>query len=122
MHPISVRAHPVLTPISLFIDRCTARTFPANGSFTPEQATLYNAVLTAQKHLISLCTESSGMSIIQIHWESCNLLRKELERIGFRFVLGAGTLDTLYPHLVGHPVGIGAPFMCEPLEDSSSRS
>ncbi|PIL36606.1 hypothetical protein GSI_00295 [Ganoderma sinense ZZ0214-1] len=82
------------------------RTFPANGSFTPEQATLYNAVLTVQKQLVSLCTESSGMSIIQIHWESCNLLRKELERIGFRFVLGAGTLDTLYPHLVGHPVGI----------------
>ncbi|KAI0751632.1 peptidase M24, structural domain-containing protein [Daedaleopsis nitida] len=82
------------------------RTFPANGSFRPEQATLYNAVLTVQKQLISLCTEDSGMSIIQIHRESCNLMRKELERIGFRFPFGSGTLDTLYPHLVGHPVGI----------------
>ncbi|KAJ8502148.1 hypothetical protein ONZ51_g191 [Trametes cubensis] len=82
------------------------RTFPANGSFTPEQATLYNALLTVQKHLITLCTEAAGMSILQIHRESCTLLRKELERIGFSFPLGAGTLDTLYPHLIGHPVGI----------------
>ncbi|KAH9853384.1 peptidase M24, structural domain-containing protein [Lenzites betulinus] len=82
------------------------RTYPANGSFTPEQATLYNALLTVQKHLITLCTESSGMSVLQIHRESCTMLRKELERIGFSFPLGAGTLDTLYPHLVGHPVGI----------------
>ncbi|KAH9894071.1 peptidase M24, structural domain-containing protein [Cubamyces lactineus] len=82
------------------------RTFPANGSFTPEQATLYNALLTVQKHLITLCTEATGMSILQIHRESCTLLRKELERIGFSFPLGAGTLDTLYPHLIGHPVGI----------------
>ncbi|KAI0829267.1 peptidase M24, structural domain-containing protein [Trametes gibbosa] len=82
------------------------RTYPANGSFTPEQATLYNALLNVQKHLITLCTESSGMSILQIHRESCTMMRKELERIGFNFPLGAGTLDTLYPHLVGHPVGI----------------
>ncbi|KAI0676693.1 peptidase M24, structural domain-containing protein [Trametes maxima] len=82
------------------------RTFPANGSFTPAQATLYNALLGVQKHLITLCTEDSGMSIMQIHRESCTLLRKELERIGFNFPLGAGTLDTLYPHLIGHPVGI----------------
>ena len=84
-----------------------ARTFPANGTFTSEQATLYNAVLTVQKRLVALCTEASGMSIMQLHWESCTLMRKELERIGFNFPLGAGTLDVLYPHLIGHPVGIG---------------
>ncbi|KAI0706938.1 peptidase M24, structural domain-containing protein [Cerioporus squamosus] len=82
------------------------RTFPANGTFTPQQATLYNAVLTVQKHLVALCTEASGMSIMQIHRESCNMIRKELDRIGFRFPLGAGSLDTLYPHLIGHHVGI----------------
>ncbi|KAI0766191.1 peptidase M24, structural domain-containing protein [Trametes elegans] len=82
------------------------RTFPANGSFTSEQATLYNALLSVQKHLITLCTESADMSIVQIHRESCTMLRKELERIGFNFPYGAGTLDALYPHLVGHPVGI----------------
>ena len=87
-----------------------ARTFPANGTFTPEQATLYNAVLTVQKQLIALCTEASGMSLMQIHMKSCNLMRKELERIGFRFPLGAGSVDTLYPHLIGHPVGIGGQF------------
>ena len=48
------------------------------------------------------------MSIIQLHRESTVLLRAELERIGFRFPLGSGSLDMLYPHLVGHPVGIGA--------------
>ena len=86
-----------------------ARTFPANGTFTSAQSDLYNAVLAVQKYLITLCTEKTGMSIVQIHRESCTLLRMELEQIGFRFPLGAGTLDTLYPHLIGHPVGIGKP-------------
>ncbi|KAH9921540.1 peptidase M24, structural domain-containing protein [Epithele typhae] len=82
------------------------RTFPANGKFTPEQAALYTAVLEVQKHLITLCTEEADMSIMHLHRESSSKLRRELDRIGFNFPLGSGSLDTLYPHLVGHPVGI----------------
>lgn len=40
------------------------------------------------------------------------MMRKELDRIGFRFPLGAGSLDTLYPHLIGHHVGIGEYTVC----------
>ena len=89
----------------------TARTYPANGKFTPAQAALYTAVLKAQKYLITLCTESACLSLAQIHRESCQALRKELNQIGFNLngVSGAGDLERiLYPHYVGHPLGIGA--------------
>ncbi|OBZ71886.1 Intermediate cleaving peptidase 55 [Grifola frondosa] len=82
------------------------RTFPASGSFTSAQAELYGAVLAAQKHLVGLCSVSTGHSLAQLHRLSCDALGAELTRIGFELPLGAGTLDTLYPHFVGHPVGI----------------
>ncbi|KAJ3558616.1 hypothetical protein NM688_g819 [Phlebia brevispora] len=85
------------------------RTYPASGNFTPAQAALYNAVLQVQKYLITLCTENTQLSLAQIHRESCEGLRKELNNIGFNLygIAGAGDLERiLYPHYVGHPLGI----------------
>ncbi|KAL4241292.1 peptidase M24B family protein [Abortiporus biennis] len=85
------------------------RTYPANGKFNSAQATLYQAVLNAQKYLITLCSESSRMSLSELHRESCNALRKELNKIGFNLhgVAGAGDLErVLYPHYIGHPIGV----------------
>jgi len=81
------------------------RTYPANGKFSPAQAELYSAVLDAQKELVSLCSASAGYSLAQLHRASCDLLRKELERIGLPCTNG-GSLSELYPHYLGHPVGI----------------
>ncbi|KAG9317064.1 peptidase M24 [Chiua virens] len=61
------------------------RTYPASGSFSGPQKDLYMAVLNAQKTLISLCTESTELSLHQLH--------RDLERV-------------LYPHFLSHPIGI----------------
>ncbi len=87
-----------------------ARTYPASGKFSSPQAALYSALLQVQKYLITLCTESARLSLAQIHRESCEMLRKELGKIGFNLtgVAAAGDLERiLYPHYVGHPLGIG---------------
>ncbi|KAG2345012.1 peptidase M24 [Suillus weaverae] len=81
------------------------RTYPANGSFTPPQKELYSAVLSAQKALVGLCTETEGLSLHDLHRKSCDLLRQELKQIGF--TLHTGDLErVLYPHFLSHPIGI----------------
>ncbi|KIJ19786.1 hypothetical protein PAXINDRAFT_107213, partial [Paxillus involutus ATCC 200175] len=81
------------------------RTFPASGVFTEPQKDLYTAVLNAQKVLISLCTESAQLNLHELHRKSCDLLRRELNQIGFK--LHTGDLErVLYPHFLSHPIGI----------------
>ncbi|KAH9950142.1 peptidase M24 [Amylocystis lapponica] len=82
------------------------RTFPASGTFTKPQAALYHALLAAQKRLVTLCTESAGLSLTQLHRESGALLARELARVGLDLGPGAKRLSSVYPHFVGHPVGI----------------
>lgn len=92
---------PLSTPNS-----CTARTYPANGVFTEPQRDLYAAVLAAQKACVSLCTEAAGFSLNTLHRKSVDLLRVELNQIGFGLV--SGDLErVLYPHFLSHPIGIG---------------
>lgn len=69
-------------------------------------------MLQAQKYLITLCTESAGLSLAQIHRESVSALTNELNKIGFnlRGLSGIEDLErSLYPHYIGHPLGIGRP-------------
>ena len=74
-----------------------ARTFPASGTFTSAQKDLYTAVLTAQKELIKLCTETTGLTLARLHDRSCELLRRGLAQLGFD--LSRGDLERiLYPH------------------------
>lgn len=81
------------------------RAFPASGTFTPPQRDLYAAVLSAQKALIGLCTESAGFSMQQIHTSACSLLREELKQIGIN--VQANDLEqVLFPHYVSHPIGL----------------
>lgn len=106
--------------------RKTARTYPTSptGRFTTAQAELYNAVLVTLKHCTALCTESSGMNLYDLHAESCRVLTRELNKLGFSLnenMTGPGSSDVekvLYPHFLSHPVGIGMflvllqPFHC----------
>lgn len=81
------------------------RTYPANGVFTEPQRDLYAAVLAAQKACVSLCTEAAGFSLNTLHRKSVDLLRVELNQIGFGLV--SGDLErVLYPHFLSHPIGI----------------
>ncbi|KLO07415.1 peptidase M24, partial [Schizopora paradoxa] len=81
------------------------RTFPASGAFSSEQMDLYSAVLTAQKACIDLCTEASGMSLNDLHRKSCEILRQELQQLGFNLTVGLLERE-LYPHYLSHPLGI----------------
>ncbi|KAJ8514895.1 hypothetical protein ONZ45_g7632 [Pleurotus djamor] len=83
------------------------RSYPASGIFTGPQKDLYAAVLSAQKHLITLCSTSHSYSLMDLHRKSCDLLRSELAQLGFSFPPGNTDLERiLYPHLLSHPIGI----------------
>lgn len=81
------------------------RTFPVSGTFTSPQRDLYEAVLSVEKACIRLCSEGEDMSLDDLHNHSVELMRVELKRLGFN--LSGGVMErTLYPHFVGHPLGI----------------
>ncbi|TFK56263.1 peptidase M24 [Heliocybe sulcata] len=87
------------------------RTFPVSGTFTSAQKDLYQAVLNVQTSLIKACALTSRQntytmpSLNSLHYESCRLLRQELNQLGFG--LQAGDLEReLYPHYLSHPIGI----------------
>ncbi|OCH84592.1 hypothetical protein OBBRIDRAFT_741300 [Obba rivulosa] len=80
------------------------RTFPVSGKFSEPQKALYSAVLAAQKQLVKLCSAASGLSLAQLHSTSCDLLRKELVNAGIPNA--PMRLSELYPHYIGHHVGI----------------
>ena len=88
-----------------FLLSILARTYPSTGTFSPAQAELYTALLSTQKALCELCTESSGHSLHDLHRKSCELLKRELNQIGFG--LQTGDLErVLYPHFLSHPIGV----------------
>lgn len=81
------------------------RTFPVSGTFSTPQRDLYEAVLRVEKECIQLCTAVQGMSLDDLHRRSCDLMKVELKDLGFD-VRGGEMERTLYPHFVGHPLGI----------------
>ena len=87
----------------------TARTYPVSGTYSPAQRDLYTAVLNTQKELINMCSEAAGVSLIDIHRKSVELLTTELKQISVGFQLAQGVVERdLYPHFVGHHIGIGS--------------
>ncbi|KAK4702394.1 hypothetical protein P7C70_g3829, partial [Phenoliferia sp. Uapishka_3] len=81
------------------------RTFPVSGSFSSPQRDLYEAVLRVEKECIKLCTEGGRWTLDGLHRKSCELMKGELGRLGF-VLRGSEMERLLYPHFVGHPVGI----------------
>ncbi|PWY97110.1 hypothetical protein BCV70DRAFT_81481 [Testicularia cyperi] len=83
------------------------RAFPSNadGRFSPAQRDLYQAVLNVLKACTKLATESQCYTLADMHRRSVDYLRQELKQIGFD--LTGGTLERiLYPHYIGHWLGI----------------
>ena len=78
------------------------RTWPNNGKFSPAQRDLYEVILKVQRSCISLCREDAAMSLDKIHKIAENGLREGLNQLGF----DTTTLDTLFPHHVGHYIGL----------------
>ncbi|KAI1435408.1 peptidase M24, structural domain-containing protein [Xylaria sp. CBS 124048] len=80
------------------------RTWPASGKFEPAQRDLYNAVLKSQRSTVSLCYAESNMTLDKLHSITENSLREQLKQIGFD--LHRNEMDVLFPHHVGHYIGL----------------
>ncbi|KAK4187188.1 putative peptidase [Podospora australis] len=82
------------------------RTWPVSGKFTPAQRDLYQAVLKVQRQCVSLCRASAGLSLDEIHRAAETGLRDQLTLLGFENLHKGDAMDTLFPHHVGHYVGL----------------
>lgn len=80
------------------------RSWPINGQFSAAQKDLYEVVLNAQRASVSLCKEDSGLSLDQIHSATEKALREGLKDIGFD--ISGNEMDILFPHHVGHYIGM----------------
>ncbi|KAG5980127.1 hypothetical protein E4U55_004377 [Claviceps digitariae] len=81
-----------------------SRTWPASGKFTPAQKDLYEAVLKVQRTGVALCRETAVMSLNDIHAVTASGLVDQLKSLGFD--VSMGNIDQLYPHHVGHYIGL----------------
>jgi intermediate cleaving peptidase 55 len=81
------------------------RTWPVNGRFTDAQRDMYSMILAVQKSCVSLCREDADMTLDRLHKVAEDGLRNGLKELGFD-TSTAGCLDTLFPHHVGHYIGL----------------
>ncbi|KAL8839193.1 MAG: hypothetical protein Q9170_001842 [Blastenia crenularia] len=80
------------------------RTWPVSGSFTAPQKDLYNAILATQRACISLCRANSFNSLDKIHEIAEKTLKDSLIQLGFD--MSGNALETLFPHHLGHYIGL----------------
>ena len=80
------------------------RSWPVSGKFSDAQRDLYSAVLNTQRQCISLCRENVELSLDQIHEAAESSLRDGLSQLGFD--MSGKALETLFPHHLGHYVGL----------------
>ncbi|KAL8817856.1 MAG: hypothetical protein Q9223_003396 [Gallowayella weberi] len=80
------------------------RVWPVSGTFTPPQKDLYNAVLATQRTCIALCRADAANSLDTIHQIAEKTLRDHLKGLGFD--MGGDALETLFPHHLGHYIGL----------------
>lgn len=83
-----------------------SRTWPVNGVFSPAQTELYSALLNVQRKIISECTVAKGNSLNDLHNMSVDLLTLELRNAGFNDLQNWETGKYLYPHYIGHNLGL----------------
>ncbi|KAF8864766.1 hypothetical protein BDZ45DRAFT_613321 [Acephala macrosclerotiorum] len=80
------------------------RSWPINGKFSDPQRDLYEAILRVQRSSISLCRESANMTLDKIHQVTEHGLKEQLKPLGFD--MGGNAMDILFPHHVGHYIGL----------------
>jgi Xaa-Pro aminopeptidase len=86
------------------------RTFPASGSFTPEQESLHDVVAAACSAAIRRC--GPGTEWLDVHAVAAGVIAEGL--IDFGILRGApdtlvesGAVTLFFPHGIGHMVGLG---------------
>lgn len=81
------------------------RTWPISGKFTPAQRDLYTLLLSVQRSCISLCRADSHFTLDKLHHTASNSLAAGLKDLGFD-MSNPEAIQTLFPHHVGHYVGL----------------
>lgn len=82
------------------------RTWPQDRKFTAAQRDLYQMLLDVQRTCVSLCRQDAQTSLDGIHKIAETGLRDGLKRLGFDLSGSGKGLEVLFPHHVGHHVGL----------------
>ncbi len=85
------------------------RTYPVGGVFTQQQRDIYNIVLNANNHAISLC--KPGVTYQSIHLEAAKVIAKGLTDLGLMKgnvdeAVANGAHAMFFPHGLGHMMGL----------------
>lgn len=85
-----------------------SRTWPNSpNGFSGPQREIYEVVLNANKVCINQCHENSAMSLQDLHELSVVTLTQELRQVpGFSHVTRSEVSRELFPHYVGHHLGL----------------
>jgi len=86
------------------------RTYPASGSFTPEQEALHALVAAACTAAIESCTP--GTEWLDVHAAAASVLAEGLVDFGLLrgdpdALVESGAVALFFPHGIGHMVGLG---------------
>lgn len=81
-----------------------SRTWPVNRKFTPAQRDLYTLLLNVQRSCVSLCRTDSGLTLDKLHKIASTQLEEGLKQLGFD--MSGDAVQTLFPHHVGHYIGL----------------
>jgi len=80
------------------------RTWPVHGKFSDAQRDLYQAVLSVQRSMISMCRTSASVSLDKLHGIAEEQLTDQLKQIGFD--MSNKAIEKLFPHHLSHYIGI----------------
>lgn len=80
------------------------RTWPVSGKFTDAQRDLYSMVLAVQRSCVSLCRQDANMTLDKLHRIAEKNLLDGLKGLGFD--MSGNALETLFPHHLGHYIGL----------------
>lgn len=97
----------MLTDIGAEVEGYSAdvtRTYPQDGSFSPEQRAIYEAVLRAQTETIALMKPGAYMR--DVHEAAVRLLGEDLLRLGLVSRNEREQVQMYFPHGLGHDLGL----------------
>lgn len=80
------------------------RTFPADGTFTPEQRAIYDAVLTAWTETLPRFT--AGVLPADAHLHALGVVARELAELGLVSKPAPEQAELYFMHGLGHPIGL----------------
>ena len=86
------------------------RTYPASGSFTPEQQALHAVVAAACTSAIERC--APGIEWLDVHAAAAGVIAEGLVDFGLLrgasdLLVESGAVTLFFPHGIGHMVGLG---------------